>query len=67
MYVCICQGVTDREIEEAMTRGARSLTQLQESLQVASCCGSCRETVESMLGAEGEARSGSCGACLDPA
>lgn len=63
MYVCICQGVTERDIEQAMSNGADSLSQLQEELQVARCCGSCAETVESMLARLEPAG----GACLEPA
>lgn len=63
MYVCICQGVTERQIEEAVSNGAASLSDLQEQLQVARCCGSCSETVESLL-ARLEPTSG---ACLEPA
>ena len=32
MYVCLCNGITDREIRGAVAQGARSLADLQASL-----------------------------------
>jgi bacterioferritin-associated ferredoxin len=52
MYVCICNGVTDRQIRRAIDGGARSLQALNEELGVASQCGGCMEHALSML--EGE-------------
>lgn len=49
MYVCICQAVTEREIDEAIAKGADSLDSLQSELNVAVCCGSCSGDVETML------------------
>ena len=43
MYVCICNGVTESDIDEAVRDGARSLDCLTERLGVASCCGQCEE------------------------
>lgn len=53
MYVCICNGVTDREIREAVAAGADSLDALRDQLGVASCCGSCRCTAEALLDGSG--------------
>lgn len=41
MYVCICRGITDRQIRRAVEQGAASLAQLQRQLPVAACCGRC--------------------------
>lgn len=49
MYVCVCHGVTDRQIREAVDGGARSLFDLQCSLPVGSCCGRCRDTAEQVV------------------
>jgi len=49
MYVCICHTVTDRQIREALDRGARSLCDVQCSLPVGSCCGRCEETARQVV------------------
>lgn len=43
MYICICNGITERDIEHCMSRGAGSLEDLQRELGVAAGCGCCRE------------------------
>ncbi len=52
MYICICQAITDRQIESAVAAGIDSVDQLRDQLGVASCCGSCEpaaaEIVESV-------------------
>lgn len=42
MYVCICKGVTDHQIKDAVYHGARSVGHLRKALGVASQCGKCR-------------------------
>lgn len=41
MYVCLCKGITDRQIKAAIDDGASSLRQLRKALGVASQCGKC--------------------------
>lgn len=41
MYVCICKGVTDRDIIAAAEQGATRLSQLKECTGLASQCGKC--------------------------
>ncbi|MDI6748185.1 MAG: bacterioferritin-associated ferredoxin [Rhodocyclaceae bacterium] len=41
MYVCVCHGVTDRDIEGAVAEGCCSLRQLREQLGVGQTCGRC--------------------------
>ena len=43
MYVCVCNGITDRQIRSAVALGARSLSDLQSTLGVATCCGRCAD------------------------
>lgn len=50
MYICICNGVTDREIREAISRGARRLEDLSRELGVATGCGSCACAAGELLG-----------------
>ncbi|MDO5356499.1 MAG: (2Fe-2S)-binding protein [Conchiformibius sp.] len=49
MYVCICNAVTDRQIQETVAEGALSLTDLKDRLGVASCCGCCANLASSFL------------------
>ena len=49
MYVCICNAVTDREIREAASRGARTLKDLRRELGVASDCGKCASCANEVL------------------
>jgi bacterioferritin-associated ferredoxin len=41
MYVCLCQGITDKQIRAAVASGATSLEAVRHSLGVASQCGQC--------------------------
>ena len=49
MYVCICQAITDRQIERAVDSGIDSVDALRDTLGVASCCGSCEVTAETIV------------------
>ncbi len=42
MYVCICNNVTESDIHEAVSAGARSLECLARELAVSTCCGQCQ-------------------------
>lgn len=41
MYVCVCQGVTERQIHEAAQNGASRLRDLRQQLGVTQECGRC--------------------------
>jgi bacterioferritin-associated ferredoxin len=49
MYVCICNGVTDRDIRDAASRGARTIKDLRRELGVASDCGKCASCAHEVL------------------
>lgn len=49
MYVCICKAVTDRQIRQAVELGACSLSDLKESLGVATGCGKCAPCAREIL------------------
>lgn len=49
MYVCLCKGVTDHQIKEAISAGATSVGQLRKCLGVASQCGKCGITAREIL------------------
>jgi bacterioferritin-associated ferredoxin len=49
MYVCICHGITDRQICRAVDQGASSLTEVQMQLPVGGCCGRCVDTARAII------------------
>ena len=50
MYICICNAVTERDIERcARGRANCSLEDLQQELGVAAGCGCCRDAAKAAL------------------
>ncbi len=43
MYVCVCNAVTEKDIERAVDDGANSFHHLQQKLGVSNNCGSCAD------------------------
>ena len=61
MYVCICHGITDRQIRDTVDRGAASLSDVQMQVPVGGCCGRClpaaAEVVEQHLQSQSSLKS----------
>lgn len=53
MYVCLCKGITDTQIREAVDGGAESVRAVRDQLGASSQCGRCvsqvREIVKATL------------------
>ncbi|MCG8393034.1 MAG: bacterioferritin-associated ferredoxin [Pseudomonadales bacterium] len=49
MYVCICKGITDNQIREAVGDGCDSLRDLRRELGVGSQCGKCARHARHVL------------------
>jgi bacterioferritin-associated ferredoxin len=49
MYICICNAVTQKAVEECARDGARSVDDLTVQLGVAAGCGRCRECAVEFL------------------
>lgn len=49
MYMCVCSAVTERQIRQAISRGAATAAQLRETLGVAERCGSCQDCLDDYL------------------
>jgi bacterioferritin-associated ferredoxin len=49
VYICICNAVTDRQVRDSATAGARSLDELTQHLGVGAGCGRCRECAAELL------------------
>jgi bacterioferritin-associated ferredoxin len=49
MFVCVCHGVTDRDIRRAAAEGVRDVHELTMRLGLGSSCGSCRDEAAALL------------------
>lgn len=49
MYICLCKGVTENQIRDAVCEGAANLHDLRHTLGVASGCGRCAEFAEQVI------------------
>ncbi len=49
MYVCICKGVTDKQIQEFRQQGVNTYQQLRECTGVGTQCGKCSTEARSHL------------------
>lgn len=49
MYVCLCKGITDRQIKAAIDDGACSMGKLRKNLGVATQCGKCATSARELL------------------
>ncbi|HTH94378.1 MAG TPA: (2Fe-2S)-binding protein [Rhodocyclaceae bacterium] len=49
MIVCVCHGVSDREIKTAIKNGVNSVEALGASLGVGGTCGACRGMCGEMI------------------
>lgn len=60
MYVCICFGVTDSQVNARIDDGARSMREIAASCRAGTDCGRCVKTICSMIPRD---ESRSCGGC----
>jgi bacterioferritin-associated ferredoxin len=49
MFICICNAITERQVQAAVAGGATTMSDLQGQLGVATCCGCCAETANEYL------------------
>ena len=50
MYVCLCLGITDRDIKQAVReQGVGNMRQLRESLGVGGQCGKCVQMAQAIV------------------
>lgn len=49
MYVCLCKGVTDRDIRKAVAEGASSLREVRDCTGAMTQCGRCRQSTREVL------------------
>ena len=56
-YVCLCHGITSREIRRQVRDGARTIEEIGVRCGAGTCCRGCHPTLEEML--EGAVRGAS--------
>jgi bacterioferritin-associated ferredoxin len=49
MLVCLCRGVSDREVREVLAGGATTLRQVGKACGAGIDCGSCRDLIRTMI------------------
>ncbi len=52
MYVCVCNAVTDREVERAIECGAKTRAEVTRACGAGGDCGSCHHMIEEMVEAK---------------
>ncbi len=53
MYLCNCNGLTEREVHEALATGCRSAAQVYRCLGVKPQCGRCVQDVRGLVRGQG--------------
>jgi len=49
MFVCICRGVTDHQIKDAVCNGARSLADVNKCIGEPTKCGKCQPHTQQII------------------
>ncbi|TXJ07717.1 MAG: (2Fe-2S)-binding protein [Acinetobacter sp.] len=52
MYVCLCRGITDQDIKDAMQNGADSYRDVRDMLDLGTCCGRCAPEAKAIISDE---------------
>lgn len=52
MFVCICHGITDKQIKQAVHQGCETLADLKKQHGVASECGKCAKMAKTIINKE---------------
>lgn len=53
MYLCLCLGITEKQVQEAIAGGAHSLSALRLQLGAGGECGRCRRALREQLHGQG--------------
>lgn len=52
MYVCLCRGITDQDIKNAVANGAGTYREVRELLDLGTCCGRCAPEARAIISDE---------------
>lgn len=50
MYVCLCKGVSDRDIKQLVSKGACSVEEIMRCSGAGTKCGTCVDEIAEMIG-----------------
>jgi bacterioferritin-associated ferredoxin len=49
MLVCLCNGISDKQIDSALSEGASNFKDIKSSLGIGNCCGQCVPFAKEMV------------------
>ncbi|NTS77861.1 bacterioferritin-associated ferredoxin [Catenovulum sp. SM1970] len=49
MYICLCNGVTDKQIKEAVQSGCTDLSSIKDKMAVGNQCGKCTKNARKVI------------------
>ena len=49
MYICVCKGINETQLEAAVLQGQHNLSQLQRETGLGTACGNCAEIASKTL------------------
>tara|TARA_R110001592_G_scaffold238227_2_gene497731 strand:- start:15897 stop:16109 length:213 start_codon:yes stop_codon:yes gene_type:complete len=49
MLVCVCNGISDKQIDSELANGSSNFKDIKSALGIGSCCGQCVPFVKDML------------------
>tara|TARA_R110002072_G_scaffold248112_3_gene407225 strand:- start:2070 stop:2282 length:213 start_codon:yes stop_codon:yes gene_type:complete len=49
MLVCVCNGVSDKQIDAALASGSSSFKEIKSDLDIGNCCGQCVPFAKDMV------------------
>lgn len=52
MYVCLCRGITDQDIKDAIENGAENYRDVRDMLDLGTCCGRCVPEAKAIIAEE---------------
>mgnify|MGYP003397805126 FL=1 len=52
MYVCLCRGITDQDIKDAIANGAETYREIRDQLDLGTCCGRCVPEARAIISEE---------------
>ena len=52
MYVCLCRGITDQDIKDAVANGAETFREIRDLLDLGTCCGRCAPEARAIISDE---------------
>jgi len=61
LYVCLCNGFTERDVHRVLAEGASSPAKVYRALETAPQCGRCKSQIKDMLSEHGAKRGGAQG------